>query len=115
MNDQTQAAATAPGEAAAAPPAEAPGSSPHGAHGGFWTMTLGSIGVVFGDIGTSPLYTMREALSHVATDRAITRYEIIGIVSLLIWAVLLIVTLKYIILLMRADNTEIAGVMMPSA
>jgi KUP system potassium uptake protein len=67
-----------------------------------WWLTLGSLGVVYGDIGTSPLYALRESLLH-AGD-APTRIEVIGIVSLLIWALILVVTLKYVALLLRADN-----------
>ncbi len=69
-----------------------------GAHGpakdGFFKLSLGSVGVVFGDIGTSPLYALRESLSHVAHDGQFTRAEVIGIVSLLIWAIVIIVTIK---------------------
>jgi len=81
------------------------------AHGhakeGFWTLALGSVGVVFGDIGTSPLYALREALHH--TRDSSTPESVIGIVSLLLWALFLVVTLKYVVLLMRADNKGEGG------
>ncbi len=67
-----------------------------------WILTLGSLGVVYGDIGTSPLYALRESLLH--AGKAPTQTEIIGIVSLLVWALVLIVTLKYVAVLLRADN-----------
>ncbi len=67
-----------------------------------WLLTLGSLGVVYGDIGTSPLYALRESILH-AGD-APTEMEVIGIVSLLIWALVLVVTLKYVAVLLRADN-----------
>ena len=67
-----------------------------------WMLMLGSLGVVYGDIGTSPLYALRESLLH--AGGAPTRGEIIGIVSLLIWALIIVVTLKYVALVMRADN-----------
>jgi KUP system potassium uptake protein len=67
-----------------------------------WWLTLGSLGVVYGDIGTSPLYALRESLLH--AGGAPTRVEVIGIVSLLVWALFLVVTLKYVALLLRADN-----------
>src|SRR5215510_317432 len=71
-----------------------------------------SIGVVFGDIGTSPLYAMREALSHAVGDpSADLRQSVLGVVSLLIWALILIVTVKYVILLMRADNKGEGGIL----
>lgn len=75
-------------------------------------MAFATIGVVFGDIGTSPLYAMREALSHVVDDPASNlRDSVLGVASLLIWALILIVTIKYIILLMRADNKGEGGIL----
>jgi KUP system potassium uptake protein len=74
----------------------------------FLASALGSIGVVYGDIGTSPLYAMREALIH-AEEGGITREEILGVTSLLLWALLFIVTAKYVMFLMRADNDGEGG------
>ena len=81
----------------------------HG-HGksGFWGMTLGSIGVVYGDIGTSPLYALKTALAH-AKDTGAPQDEVVGIVSLLIYALFFIVTIKYVLFLMRADNKGEGG------
>jgi len=83
---------------------------PHGGsgHEGFWALALGSMGVVFGDIGTSPLYAMREALHH---TRATVSPElaVLGVVSLVTWALILIVTIKYVVFLMRADNKGEGG------
>ena len=75
---------------------------------GYWALTLGSVGVVFGDIGTSPLYAMREALLHTRHGVG-SNTAVLGVVSLVIWALILIVTLKYIIVLMRADNKGEGG------
>ena len=75
---------------------------------GFWGLTLGSIGVVFGDIGTSPLYAMREALAHSRSAGA-SELAVLGVVSLVIWALTLIVTVKYVVFLMRADNKGEGG------
>src|SRR5437763_4808941 len=75
-------------------------------------LAFATIGVVFGDIGTSPLYAMREALSHAVADPAANlRDSVMGVASLLIWALILIVTVKYIILLMRADNKGEGGIL----
>jgi KUP system potassium uptake protein len=75
-------------------------------------MAFATIGVVFGDIGTSPLYAMREALGHVVGDPSSNlRDSVLGVASLLIWALILIVTIKYIILLMRADNQGEGGIL----
>ncbi|MGQ0485506.1 MAG: potassium transporter Kup [Hyphomicrobiales bacterium] len=74
-------------------------------------LAFASIGVVFGDIGTSPLYAMREALKHVVRAGGDLRLAVLGVSSLLIWALILIVTLKYVMLLMRADNKGEGGIL----
>ncbi|HZL60799.1 MAG TPA: KUP/HAK/KT family potassium transporter, partial [Pseudolabrys sp.] len=72
---------------------------------GFWALTLGCIGVVYGDIGTSPLYAMRESvLAAVGPGHAVSEPVVLGILSLIIWALLLVVTAKYVLILLRADN-----------
>lgn len=74
-------------------------------HTGFWRLTLGAIGVVYGDIGTSPLYAVHESvLAAVGPGNAPTDTVVLGILSLIIWALLIVVTLKYIVILLRADN-----------
>jgi KUP system potassium uptake protein len=80
----------------------------HGGHGSLAALTLGSIGVVYGDIGTSPLYALRESLAHTAGVGAHDE-NVLGVVSLLIWALFLIVTIKYVIFVMRADNRGEGG------
>jgi KUP system potassium uptake protein len=70
---------------------------------GFAGLMLGAVGVVFGDIGTSPLYALREALAH-ARPIGPPHMAVLGVVSLILWALTLIVTIKYILVLMRADN-----------
>jgi KUP system potassium uptake protein len=76
---------------------------------GFAGLALGSVGVVYGDIGTSPLYALKESLHHTAKDGIATRIEVIGVVSLLIWALIIVVTLKYVVFIMRADNKGEGG------
>ena len=71
---------------------------------GFWALTLGSIGVVFGDIGTSPLYAFREAVTHAAAGAEVTRTIVLGVLSLILWSLFIVVTAKYVLLLLRADN-----------
>ncbi len=75
---------------------------------GFMAMTLGSIGVVYGDIGTSPLYALKSALAH-AQNTGASQGEVVGVVSLLIYAIFFIVTVKYVLFLMRADNKGEGG------
>ena len=76
---------------------------------GFWALTLGSIGVVFGDIGTSPLYAFREAVAGAAQGQPVTRVIVLGVLSLILWALLIVVTAKYVLLLLRADNNGEGG------
>ncbi len=76
----------------------------------FAALTLGAIGVVYGDIGTSPLYAFREALAQTA-DGGITHAEIVGVLSLALWALIIVVTLKYVLFLTRADNNGEGGVL----
>src|SRR3569833_3068804 len=73
-------------------------------------LTLGALGVVYGDIGTSPLYAFREALARTAIG-PIGSADIIGVVSLTLWALIVVVTLKYILFLMRMDNNGEGGVL----
>ncbi|MFZ1991029.1 MAG: potassium transporter Kup [Alphaproteobacteria bacterium] len=74
----------------------------------YWALVLGSIGVVYGDIGTSPIYAFRESLSHVAHD-GLARSEVLGVCSLILWALILIVTIKYVLFLSFADNKGEGG------
>lgn len=71
-------------------------------------LVLACLGVVYGDIGTSPLYALRESLVH-AHEEGLPETSVIGIVSLLFWTVVLIVTIKYVILILRADNNGEGG------
>ena len=96
--------------AAAGEPVVSAGNGDTPAKARFWSLTIGSIGVVYGDIGTSPLYAFREAISA-ATGSGNTASEpvVLGILSLIIWALLLVVTAKYILILLRADNKGEGG------
>jgi KUP system potassium uptake protein len=73
-------------------------------------LILGVLGVVFGDIGTSPLYAMRASLLHFAAD-GLERWEILGVLSLIFWSLILVVTVKYILLVLRADNRGEGGIL----
>ena len=76
---------------------------------GFWTLALGSIGVVYGDIGTSPLYAFKESVAAAAAGGPVTREMIIGVLSLILWSLVLVVTVKYVFILLRADNNGEGG------
>jgi KUP system potassium uptake protein len=90
---------------------QTPASGPHTrtARSRFWVLALGSIGVVFGDIGTSPLYAFKLALAE--NGARVGAEAVYGVLSLALWALILVVTVKYVILLMRADNRGEGGVL----
>jgi KUP system potassium uptake protein len=75
----------------------------------FAALVIGSIGVVYGDIGTSPLYAFREAVHAAKATSFAGREAVFGVLSLITWTLLLIVTLKYVIILLRADNKGEGG------
>ncbi len=76
---------------------------------GLVALALGSVGVVYGDIGTSPLYAFREAVIAASHDQGVTREVVLGVLSLIVWALIITVTLKYVLLLLRADNNGEGG------
>ncbi len=90
------------------PAAETTAANGHGAAhstAGFKALMLGSIGVVYGDIGTSPLYALREAvIAASGPSGVVDPPAVIGVVSLILWALIVVVTLKYVLILLRADN-----------
>ena len=72
--------------------------------------TIGALGVVYGDIGTSPLYALKEAAKAAAHGGALTHEAILGVASLILWALILIISLKYALLILRADNRGEGGI-----
>ena len=72
-------------------------------------LALGSVGVVYGDIGTSPLYAFREAAIAASHNQPVTRDIVLGVLSLIVWALIITVTLKYVLILLRADNNGEGG------
>jgi len=73
-------------------------------------LTLGALGVVFGDIGTSPLYALKECF-HASHGLAITHENVLGLLSIIFWSITLVVSIKYIAFIMRADNNGEGGIM----
>src|SRR3954466_10905076 len=73
-------------------------------------MTMGALGVVYGDIGTSPLYALKEAAKAAAHGGTLTNDAVLGVASLILWALLLIISLKYALLILRADNRGEGGI-----
>lgn len=98
---QTTTSGTSAAGAAVADPAG------HATNANLPLMTLGALGVVYGDIGTSPLYAFREALH--AAGGAPSESEVLGLLSLIVWALTLVVTVKYVIFVLRADNKGEGG------
>ena len=79
--------------------------SQQGSHGGrIWALALASIGVVYGDIGTSPLYAFKEATAHAMEQGLSGPHAVLGVLSLILWSLTLVVTLKYVVFLLYADN-----------
>src|SRR5713226_3180652 len=81
--------------------------SPH--RPSLWALSLGSVGVVYGDFGTSPLYAFREAVVAAGASGPVTREIVLGVLSLILWALIVVVTIKYVLLLLRADNNGEGG------
>src|SRR6201995_324889 len=97
---------------AVAPAADTVAANGHGdshSTATFVGLTLGSIGVVYGDIGTSPLYALREAVNAASAGGAATPAAVLGVVSAILWTLIMVVTLKYVVILLRADNNGEGG------
>lgn len=77
----------------------------------FPVLVLGALGVVYGDIGTSPIYAFREALHAASLDGALSRTDVLGVVSMIFWALTVIVTIKYVLFVLRADNDGEGGIL----
>ena len=95
---------------AAAAPAPAPEAASEPPKTGLPALTVAAIGVVYGDIGTSPLYTMRVAFGPHGV-LPLTEAAVLGVLSLVAWALFTIVTLKYVIVILRADNRGEGGIL----
>ena len=84
---------------------------PHGTHGAWPAATLACMGVVFGDIGTSPLYTLSVTTKAVSPGGQVSPEAVLGIVSLIFWSLIIVISIKYAILIMRADNHGEGGIL----
>ena len=89
-------------------PAHSPAAAAHSG-GNFWALTLGSVGVVYGDIGTSPLYAFRVAVVAASHSGPVSRDTVLGVLSMIVWALVIVVTIKYVLVLLRADNNGEGG------
>ena len=74
-----------------------------------FALTLGSVGVVYGDIGTSPLYAFREAVVAAQDNGSVTQATVLGVLSAILWSLIIVVTIKYVLILLRADNNGEGG------
>src|SRR4028119_988626 len=93
-----------------APPSSQDHAPPISSRRDLARLSLGALGVVYGDIGTSPLYTMKECFSR-EHGVAPTRENILGVLSLIVWSLVLVVIVKYLTFIMRADNKGEGGVL----
>ncbi|MET0738308.1 MAG: KUP/HAK/KT family potassium transporter, partial [Acidimicrobiales bacterium] len=82
----------------------------HGVRGSVGLLTLGALGVVYGDIGTSPLYALRESFGE-AHDIAATEANVLGLLSLITWSLIMVITIKYLVFVLRADNEGEGGIL----
>lgn len=87
------------------------GNKPKTSKSHFWFLTLGCVGVVYGDIGTSPLYAFRVAITQAAAGAIPQPSEIFGVLSLIIWALILVVSLKYVLFLLHVNNRGDGGIL----
>ncbi|MGZ3736127.1 MAG: potassium transporter Kup, partial [Bdellovibrionota bacterium] len=76
----------------------------------FWLLALGALGIVYGDIGTSPLYAIRECFHH-SHEIQLIPANIMGVLSLIVWSLLIVISIKYILFIMRADNKGEGGIL----
>ena len=74
-----------------------------------WAAILGALGVVFGDIGTSPLYALKEA-SHAASHGGLAPDTVLGLLSLILWSLIVVISIKYCVFILRADNRGEGGI-----
>src|ERR1700760_1622257 len=96
----------------AAPAGETTGPNGHGhphSAAGCAALMIASIGVVYGDFGPSPLYAFREAVNAASAGGEATSQAVLGVISLILWALIIVVTLKYVVILLRADNNGEGG------
>lgn len=91
------------------------GHEPHGEHShtkaGTAALALGALGIVYGDIGTSPLYAFKEAFTEKSHEMTVDTINVYGICSLAFWALVIIISIKYLLLVMRADNKGEGGIL----
>jgi KUP system potassium uptake protein len=90
-------------------PASTSASGGEAAAPNLFALTLGSVGVVYGDIGTSPLYAFREAVVAAQDNGLVTQATVLGVLSAILWSLIIVVTIKYVLILLRADNNGEGG------
>jgi len=100
MVAEATSAGDPPAQSAVAHPSRAPG-----------LLALGALGVVYGDIGTSPLYAFRESLDGAGHELGVVPVNVLGILSLIFWALIMIISVKYLLFVMRADNDGEGGIL----
>lgn len=117
-SDRATEGGTANGATASAPapgphaPATVSSTATAGHHQGRWALVIGAIGVVFGDIGTSPLYALKECFNPESPHHvAATQMNVLGVLSLVFWSLVMVIVVKYLTFIMRADNDGAGGIL----
>jgi K+ transporter len=82
-------------------------------HGSHVALALSALGVVYGDIGTSPLYAFRESFRGHGHELQVTEADILGVLSLIVWSLVVIISVKYVAFVLRADNQGEGGILAP--
>ena len=86
-------------------------STHHGGKNKMPVLMLGALGVVFGDIGTSPLYALRECFLSAHHRMPVTHENVLGVLSLIVWALILVISIEYVCIILRADNRGEGGIL----
>ncbi|MGZ3710525.1 MAG: KUP/HAK/KT family potassium transporter, partial [Bdellovibrionota bacterium] len=82
----------------------------HKSQSNFWFLVIGALGIVYGDIGTSPLYAMRECF-HPSHGITLNPANVMGVLSLIFWSLVVVISIKYVLFIMRADNKGEGGIL----
>jgi KUP system potassium uptake protein len=110
LTEEVEVGASTPGAKSGFRSADQPGPT-HASQGGIVALAVGALGVVFGDLGTSPIYAIRETFESEHHHLAVNEVNVLGAISIALWTLLVIIAVKYVLLVMRADNHGEGGIL----